>query len=316
MSKEIEDKHIHVTTMRPLPQEIIEKYQEAKKEQYVTLGFLALSAFIVASLASGSQAMRAFWIEDLLSSAPVIVFLVTSQFLTKEPTPNFPFGYERLKALGFLISASALFFFGALLLYESFLALLHMKKPSIGAMEVFNFIIWKGWLMIAALILISIPCFFLAKRKFALARELNDETLYADGKVLKADCLSGLAAALGLFGVAFGYWWSDSLAALFISFEILKDGFQQLRVAGKEIADHTPVELGGKGRDPLLAEVVKKLNSYDVHPTLRLRSMGPRLSGQIFIVNKKGIDLEKLEKEVVGMSWRIAQIDIIEKSGS
>ncbi|MWD30606.1 cation transporter, partial [Aquicoccus sp. SCR17] len=59
-----------------LPPEIERVVQQAKHLEWVTLGVLVVTIVLVAIVMGSSQAMRAAWIEDLLSLIPPIAFLI------------------------------------------------------------------------------------------------------------------------------------------------------------------------------------------------------------------------------------------------
>jgi cobalt-zinc-cadmium efflux system protein len=59
----------------------------------------------------------------------------------------------------------------------------------------------------------------------------------------KGDWLAGLAGVLGLLGIAYGFWWTDAVAAIFISVEIVKDGFSSLRNSVGELMNKRPSQI-------------------------------------------------------------------------
>lgn len=308
---EIKDEEVKVKKPSDFPPEIKNNFKKAKELNVLTLVFLGLNSFILYMLSSGSQAMKAAWLEDLLSLTPSIVFLFTNKYLFRPPNPDYPLGYEKLKSLGFLVSSGALLLFGLYLFWESLSGLLTPPRPTIGAVGYFGFVFWKGWIMAAALAAATVSPILLGRAKFKLAKKLNDPTLYTDGKILKADWMSGLAAAMGILGLGLGLWWADSLAALLISLDILYDGFRHIKISAKEVIDKLPMDLEGKVRDPLLARIAQRTKELGFTPALRFHSLGPRISGQVFVEPKPGMDTKALEEEIEKLDWRIVHVDVV-----
>jgi len=117
------------------------------------------------------------------------------------------------------------------------------KHPSIGLVTILGHDIWLGWVMIAALTYSVIPPVILGHIKQPIAKAMQDKVLHTDALMQKADWMTGLAGIAGILGVGLGYWWADSAASAFISFEILRDGVKNLRMSTAELIDGMPREL-------------------------------------------------------------------------
>jgi divalent metal cation (Fe/Co/Zn/Cd) transporter len=81
--------------------------------------------------------------------------------------------------------------------------------------------------VIAAASIVVLP--FLAVAKFRLARRLESAALRGDGVLTAAGAVLAFAVLLGLVGNgAFGWWWSDAVAALLIAAFLARDGWTTL----------------------------------------------------------------------------------------
>ena len=78
--------------------------------------------------------------------------------------------------------------------------------------------------MMGAMTLTAIPPILLGRAKIPVAKLLHDKPLYADADMNRANWLTNGAGVIGLTLVAWGFWWGNSLAALLISVDILRDG--------------------------------------------------------------------------------------------
>lgn len=223
-----------------LPPERKDDLRRAERLEWWSIGWMA-SIILVVGLAMGtSQAMRTAWIEDLLSLVPPIAFLLSRHWEKKGPSARFPFGFQRVNSLAFLIAATALASFGALLLVNALKTLVMGERVTIGMVELFGLQLWAGWLMVAAMIYSIIPPVILGRKKIKVAQRLQDKALFTDAKMNKADWMTGLAGIAGVLGLGFGWWWADAAAAAFISFDVLHDGIKAMRSATAELIDGTP----------------------------------------------------------------------------
>lgn len=78
-----------------LPPEQQAALHRAIKFEWITLAFLAVSTALVFLVLGNSQAMKAAWIEDLLSFLPPIAFLLAVRLIRRPPTEKHPYGYHR-----------------------------------------------------------------------------------------------------------------------------------------------------------------------------------------------------------------------------
>lgn len=251
-----------------------------------TLAWMASVIAVVGLTMGSSQAMKAAWVEDLLSLVPPLAFLVAARVHDRPPDARFPYGYQRAFSISFLIAAAALFGFGAFILLDSLLALVRQEHPTIGLMRLFGVDVWAGWPMIAALAYSAVPPVILGRMKLPLARELHDKTLHADAEMNKADWMTALAGILGILGIAVGWWWADSVAAGLISFGILKDGVDNLRHVIGDLMDRRPVTVDHADPDEVGEKVVEALQRlpWVAGAEVRLREEGEVLDGELFLV--------------------------------
>ncbi|HJQ30874.1 MAG TPA: cation transporter [Pyrinomonadaceae bacterium] len=300
-----------------LPPDKRESLRRAKRLEWVTIFFL-LSIIAAVGLTMGaSQTMKAMWTEDLLSLVPPVAFLYGARYLGVPPDDRFPYGYRRAMMIAFLCAAVALFGFGLYIFADSVAKLIMAEHPTIQTVEIFGRRVWLGWLMIAALVYSAVPPFVLGRMKLPLARELHLKALQTDAAVNKGDWLSGLAGVLGLVGIAYGYWWADSVAAGVISFEILRDGFGDLKNSVAQLMNKRPSDVESKEKDPTVDEVQKALERLDWvrEARVRLREDGDVLTGEAFVVPRDERDLLKRLEEANDaaheVDWRLHDINIV-----
>jgi cation diffusion facilitator family transporter len=300
-----------------MPPEMREKFRRARRLQWVTILFM-LSIIAAVSLTMGaSQTMKAMWTEDVLSLVPPVAFLVSARYFDLPPDSQFPYGYRRAVMIAFLCAAVALFGFGLYIFIDSVLKLVMAEHPTIQTVELFGRRVWLGWLMVAALVYSVIPPFVLGRMKLPLARELHEKALQTDANINKGDWLAGLAGVLGITGIAFGYWWADSVAAGLISFEIIRDGYGDLRNSVAQLMNRRPTDVHGTRDDPTPDKLQHALEGLDwvARARVRLREDGDVLTGEAFVVPRDESDLLDRLKQATDLAnsldWRLHDVNVV-----
>ena len=294
--------------MSRTPEKIRPDLEYAIRLEWWTIGWQLSIIGIMAVVLGSSQAMKSAWVEDTLGLVPAIVFLVSVHYERKQPTKYFPFGFDRVNSLAFLISATALVGMGLYLVYDSGSKLFAAEHPTIGPVEILGTPIWLGWLMIAVLVYSVIPPIIIGRIKQPVARKLSDKVLYTDALMQKADWMTGMAAMVGIAGVGFGLWWADSAAALLIALDIVHDGYNALKIATAELLDGEPRMLGKAGIDPEAVQLHARLHELFPGADVRLREAGRYIFAEIEGAPPPAseVDLEKLWPGDPDRSWRLA----------
>jgi cation diffusion facilitator family transporter len=301
-----------------LPPALAAQHGRAARLEWLTLGYLASAITLLALVLGSSQAMKAAWIEDLLSLLPPLAFLVAARYRNRPPTERFPYGYHRSVGVAYLSAAAALLAMGAFILYDSVLRLIRFEHPSIGLIELFGQQVWLGWLMIAALLYSGVPPVLLGRAKMRLAADLHDKVLYADAEMNKADWLTALAAILGILGIGAGLWWADAAAAIFISLDIVHDGYGNVRTAVHDLMDRRPTTYDHAQPLPLVDDVRRHLSAlpWVAAAEVRLREEGHVLMGEAYVVPRGRrpdlLDLvEQATGEVQALDWRLHDVSVV-----
>lgn len=303
---------------RALPERQAAALRRAIRIEWATLAFLAVAITLVGIVMGGSQAMRAAWVEDLLSLAPPLAFLVAARVMARPASPKYPYGSFRAVGVGHLVSGVALFAMGAVLFVESALTLLRGERPPIGSVELFGQTVWLGWLMMTVMALtIPLPIWF-GRVKMRLARELHNKVLYADADMNKADWMTAVGSIVGVAGIGIGWWWADAAAALFISGSILWDGVKNTRAAITDLMDTRATTFDDDGPHPDIDKVHDHLASLrwveDVRT--RTRDQGQFFHIEAFVIPRRGKlpkieELTRAQQECRALDWKIHDVVIV-----
>lgn len=300
-----------------LPAEQQDALRRAKRLQIISLVVVALAVVIVGVVTGSSQAMRAAWIEDLLSFLPPTAFLIAMRVVKRSPDGNYPYGYHRATGAAHLASAIALLVMGAFLVGESILTLVMGEHPTIGTVTFFGVTVWLGWLMMAALLVTAIPTMILGRMKMSLAETLHDKVLYADADMMKADWTTALGGILGVLGIGLGWWWADAVVATLIGASITRDGVTNVRTSVAGLLDRTARTFDDAERHPTVDALhtffagLPWVQEFD----LRVRDEGHVFHTEVFVVPRLGaVDVQTLEdaaEEARRLDWKLDDLVLV-----
>jgi cation diffusion facilitator family transporter len=297
-----------------LPPDLERVHRKAIRLEWFSIAYLLTAIAAIYFTLGSSQAMKGAWIEDMLSLAPPIAFLVAARIRYKRPDAEHPFGYHRAVEVAFMMAALALFALGGFLVVDSVLKLISGEHPPVGMVELFDWQVWLGWLMIAALLYSAIPVMILGRIKDKLAAQLHDKVLHADAQMNRADWMTALAALAGVVGIGFGLWWADAAAAIVIGLDIVHDGVKYTRGAAKDLLDGRPRRHDEKGVHPLVGEVREVVAGLDwvEQAAVRSRELGHVFCVEVLAVPRDEHDLldrvEAAIDQIVALDWKVQDV--------
>ncbi|MPV37119.1 cation transporter [Georgenia subflava] len=301
-----------------LPEEQERALRRAVRLSWLTIAFLITAVTGVYLAMGSSQAMKAAWMEDMLSFIPPIAFLVAVHRTKRRPSPQHPYGYHRAVGVGHLVAATALCAMGSFMVWDSASGLVKAEHPPVGLMELGGQAFWSGWLMIAVLAYTAVPPVLLGRAKMPLAEKLHDRVLFADADMNKADWMTAVGGILGILGIGLGLWWADAAAALFISGSILHDGVRNLRVAVGALMDARAETYDGQDPHPLVPAIDDRLGdlSWVADVRSRVRDQGHVFHVESFVVPVEGHnptmeDLRLAREAAIDLDWKIDDMVVI-----
>ena len=284
---------------------------------WITLFYQIGAAALIGFFMGGSQAMKTEWLENALAIVPAAAVLLTYRLEDKAPEKRHPFGHHRTATVASMAAAFVLAGVGTFLCFDSAMKLLHHEYPTIGGFSVFGHTIWHGWLMIGVMFVTGVPPILLARAITPVARLLNDKPLHACAEMNRANWLTNGAGMIGLGLVAGGFWWGDSLAALLISLDILRDGWTNVARSLSDVLDHHPVDLATNREDPIVDEVHRVLGALPFVGDARalIREHGRYLHAEIFIQPKDHLPSapdasREVREAILPLDWRLQHIAV------
>jgi Predicted Co/Zn/Cd cation transporters len=270
-----------------LPAEAREALRRARRLEWVTIGYLAVT-------------------------------IVAVRLVSKPPTEKYPYGLHRSVGIGHLVAALALLSMGGFLVVDAASGLVTAEHPPIGTMTLFGVTFWAGWAMVAVMALtIPLPIVF-GRKKMELAEQLHDKVLYADADMNKADWMTAAGSIVGVLGIGIGWWWADAAAALFISGSILWDGVKNLRAAITDLIDHRARTYDGEETHPVVGRLEELLRGlpWVAEAGARVRDEGHVFHAEAFVVPRGGRtpSLKKLvaaREACEELDWKLHDVTVV-----
>ena len=312
-----QNKSVDAVQHKELPPALQKEFNKAVRLEWITVAYMISVTLVMAATMQSSQAMKAAWLEDVLSILPAISFLIAKRFYNRPANPQFPFGYHRVYTIAFQTGALALFSIGMFVLYDSVTALVKAERPTIGTVTIFGRQVWHGWLMIVALLYSAIPAMILGYKKLPIAKKLHNKILFTDAHTQQADWLTAFAAIVGIIGVGFGLWWTDSVAACFISLNIVWDGYKRLKAAINDLIDEVPTNLENTRKHQLVKKVIDHFESqkWSKEVRVRMREAGEVFFTEVFIIptSTDGLleNMKKAVDEAKQLDWKLYDVVVI-----
>lgn len=300
-----------------LPPDMRDTFRRATRLEWWSLLFMCSCVPVVYFTLGQSQAMRAVLIQDVLGIIPSAAFLMTARIRWRTPSPRFPYGYQRSVAIGFLTSAVSLVGLGALILFEALRTLLMREHPTVGVVELFGRQLWLGWLMFPALIYCLIGEYTFGRLKQPYALALHDKTLASDARMNRADWMTGVAAILGITGLALGWWWADAVTAAIIAIEVLHDGWANLKQVIADLMDEVPTKAHENECADWAERLLARVRQLDWvrEADVRLREEGHIFTGEVYVVPRttdgllrRNAELQRLARE---LDWRFHDLALV-----
>jgi cation diffusion facilitator family transporter len=290
--------------------------KRAVRLEQFTLVYMVTALVAVYFALGSSQAMKAAWLEDMLSLIPPAAFLIATRYRDRRPTEQMEWGYHRAISVAYLAGAIAILALGTFILFDSTHKLILAEHPSIGLVELFDWHFWQGWLMLAVLVYTGVPPVILGLMKKPLAEKLHDKVLYADAEMQRADWMTAGAAAVGVIGIGFGIWWLDSAAAIVIALDVVHDGWRYVSRATLNLMDARPRTYDESKPHPLKLQIEKELVEMDwvKEAVVRMRELGQVFEVGVFVIPASDGEIPDRVEETIerlkALDWKAHDVTV------
>jgi cation diffusion facilitator family transporter len=207
---------------------------QATKERVALTSILASGGLTVAKGAvgalTGSLAILSEAAHSLIDLGATLMTYFAVRVSGKPADEEHHYGHGKMESVAALVETALLFLLSCVVIWEAAKRLLseggHAVEATIAAFGV---------------IVVSIVVdFFRARLLNRVARETASEALEADALHFSSDMWSSLAVLVGLGGVALGFQWADSAAALVVALFVCLAGWRLGRRTIDSLTDTAP----------------------------------------------------------------------------
>jgi cation diffusion facilitator family transporter len=210
-------------------------------KEKAALGSIAASAALTAAKAvvgvlSGSLAILSEAGHSLLDLAATVLTYAAVRVSDKPADAQHQYGHGKVESVAALAETALLFILAAGVAYEAVGRLLGERAHTVEAT-------FYAFAVITVSILVD---FFRARTLENVAEKTSSQALEADALHFSSDMWSSIAVLIGLGGVALGYTWADSAAALIVAVFICIAGWRLGRRTIDTLTDTAPAGVSEK----------------------------------------------------------------------
>jgi cation diffusion facilitator family transporter len=230
-------------------------------------------------LATGSLAILSEAAHSLLDLAATIMTFFAVRVSGRPADEEHHYGHGKMESVAALAETAILFVLSGVVIWEALSRLVgghgHAVEATVAAF---------------AVIVVSIVVdFFRARVLYRVAAETSSEALEADALHFGSDMWSSAAVLVGLVGVALGYAWADSAAAIAVAMFICVAGWRLARRTIDTLTDTAPV--GAANKINALAAQVAGVVAVD---RVRVRPAGDTLFVDLDVAVSRTLPLDRV----------------------
>ena len=242
-------------------------------------GGLTLAKSVVGAL-TGSLAVLSEAAHSLIDFAATVMTYFAVRVSSKPADEEHHYGHGKVESVSALVETALLFLLSGVVIWEAAKRLLsnqsHVVEASLAAF---------------AVIVVSIVVdFFRARLLYRVASETASEALEADALHFGSDMWSSMAVFVGLIGVALGYQWADSAAALVVAIFVCVAGWRLGRRTIDTLTDTAPAGSAGTVR-----RVATRVPGVVAVDGVRVRPVGDKLFVEITVAVSRALPLDRVD---------------------
>lgn len=220
---------------------------------------LALTVLkLIVGLATGSMGILSEAAHSFLDLGAATLTFFAVKVGDKKADEHHHYGHQKVESVSALIETGLLFLTSIWIIYEA------IKRLNTGKTE-----IEVTWYAFAVMIFSIIIDYSRSRALSKMAKETKSQALEADALHFSSDILSSLTVIGGLVFVYFGVGKADAIAAIGVSFFVLRAGY----VLGKRTLD-TLVDATPEGSSPKINRIAMQVTGVISVKRLRIRSVG------------------------------------------
>jgi len=256
----------------------------ADNKEHVALGSIVASAGLtvakaVVGLATGSLAILSEAGHSLIDLAATIMTYFAVRVSGKPADAEHHYGHGKIESVSALAETALLFVLSGIVIWAAVGRLLSVAEHSVDATR------W-AFAVIAVSIVVD---FVRARVLYRVADKTASEALEADALHFSSDMWSSIAVLVGLAGVALGYRWTDSVAAIIVALFVCLAGW---RLGSRTISTLTDTAPAGVA-DKVIA-ATKKIKGVVAVERVRARTVGATLFVDLSVAVSRTVPLDRV----------------------
>jgi len=264
-------------------------------------GGLAIAKAVVGVL-SGSLALLSEAAHSALDFAATVMTWYAVRISGKPADEEHHYGHGKVESVAALIETGLLFVLSAFVIFEAIKRLAGAEGHAVEAT------LWAF-----AVIVVSIVVDFLrARLLYRVAKETTSEALEADALHFGSDMWSSIAVLLGLGGVALGFRWADSAAAIVVAVFILVAGWRLGRRTIETLTDTAP-----EGAAAQISGIALRAPGVVAVERVRARSVGATLFVDLVVAVSRTLPLDRVAvikaevERMIRAALPTAEVDVV-----
>ena len=257
---------------------------QGEKEK-VALGSIAVSAGLtvgkaVVGVMSGSLALLSEAAHSLIDFFATVMTYFAVRISGKPADAEHHYGHGKVESVTALAETALLFVLSGVVIWEAVTRLFGGHGHAVEAT------IWAF-----AIIVVSIVVdFFRARLLYRVAHKTASEALEADALHFGSDMWSSTAVLIGLIGVAMGYPWADSAAALVVAVFVCLAGWRLGRRTIDTLTDTAPA-----GAADAVRRATSRVRAVVGIDQIRVRPVGDKLFVEVVAAVSRTLPLDRVE---------------------
>ena len=253
-------------------------------KERVALGSVAVSAGLtvakaVVGLASGSLAILSEAAHSLIDLAATSMTFFAIRISGKPADAEHHYGHGKVESVAALIETGLLFVLSVAVIVEAVRRLMGAREHAVAATL-------AAFLVIAVSIAVD---FFRSRLLYRVAAQTSSEALEADGLHFRSDMWSSFAVLIGLAGVALGFPWADSAAAIVVAAFVCLAGWRLGRRTVDTLTDTAP-----EGIAERIAAIGRRVPGVVAIERVRARPVGPNLFVDVALAISRTLPLDRV----------------------
>src|SRR6187549_2487332 len=249
------------------------RVQMQNEKERVALGSIAASGGLtlakgVVGALTGSLAILSEAAHSLIDFGATVMTYFAVRISGKPADEEHHYGHGKVESVTALAETALLFVLSGVVIWEAGRRLMFHEGHAVEAT-----------LAAFAVIIISIAVDFVrARMLYRVAHDTASEALEADALHFSSDMWSSLAVLIGLGGVAFGFPWADSAAAVIVALLVCLAGWRLGRRTIDTLTDTAPA-----GAAEAIRRAVDRVPGMVALERVRARPVGDKLFVEIVV---------------------------------